>query len=100
MSEPGGLSNASNSTTLKTQCKNQNESILESGIPLQKASKQMKFSAYFIKFIGKIRCLSFQSQSVNMVSSVNKYKLSLEPDKHINDRVAKLLHQTEEALEL
>ena len=24
-------------TTLKTQCKNQNESILESGIPLQKA---------------------------------------------------------------
>ena len=34
-----------------------------------------------------------------MVSSVNKYKISLEPAKHINDRVVKLLHQTEEACE-
>ena len=34
-----------------------------------------------------------------MVSSVNKYKISLEPAKHINDRVVKLLHQTEEARE-
>ena len=34
-----------------------------------------------------------------MVSSVNKYKISLEPGKHINDRVVKLLHQTEEARE-
>ena len=34
-----------------------------------------------------------------MVSSVNKYKISLEPGKHINDRVEKLLHQTEEASE-
>ena len=52
--------------------------------------KQMKFSAYYIKLIG---------QFVNMVSSVNKYKISLEPGKHINDRVVKLLHQTEEARE-
>ena len=29
-----------------------------------------------------------------MVSSVNKYKISLEPAKHINDRVVQLLHQT------
>ena len=34
-----------------------------------------------------------------MVSSVNKYKISLEPAKHINDNVVKLLHQTEEARE-
>ena len=34
-----------------------------------------------------------------MVSSVNKYKISLEPAKHISDRVVKLLHQTEEARE-
>ena len=34
-----------------------------------------------------------------MVRSVNKYKISLEPAKHINDRVIKLLHQTEEARE-
>ena len=34
-----------------------------------------------------------------MVSSVNKYKISLEPAKHISDRVVKLLHQTEEACE-
>ena len=34
-----------------------------------------------------------------MVSSVNKYKISLEPAKHINDRVVKLLHQTEETRE-
>ena len=34
-----------------------------------------------------------------MVSSVNKYKISLEPGKHINDRVVKLLHQTVEARE-
>ena len=33
-----------------------------------------------------------------MASSVNKYKISLEPAKH-NDRVIKLLHQTEEARE-
>ena len=32
-----------------------------------------------------------------MVSSVNKYKISLEPAKHINDRVVK--HQTEDARE-
>ena len=34
-----------------------------------------------------------------MVSSVNKYKISLEPGKHISDRVVKLLNQTEEASE-
>ena len=34
-----------------------------------------------------------------MISSVNKYKISLEPAKHINDRIVKLLHQTEEARE-
>ena len=35
-----------------------------------------------------------------MVSSVNKYKISLEPTEHISDReVVKLLHQTEEARE-
>ena len=34
-----------------------------------------------------------------MVSSVSKYKISLKPAKHINDRVSKLLHQTEEARE-
>ena len=39
------------------------------------------------------------SLHVNMVSSVNKYKISLEPAKHISDRVVKLLHQTEEARE-
>ena len=33
----------------------------------------------------------------NMVSSVNKYKISLEPAKHISDRVVKLLHQAKEA---
>ena len=34
-----------------------------------------------------------------MVSSVSKYKISLEPAKNINDRVLKLLRQTEEARE-
>ena len=34
-----------------------------------------------------------------MVRSVNKYKTSLEPAKHISDRVIKLLHQTGEARE-
>ena len=34
-----------------------------------------------------------------MVSSVNKYKISLEPAEHISDKVVKLLHQTEEARE-
>ena len=34
-----------------------------------------------------------------MVSSVSKSKISIEPAKHINDRVVKLLHQTEEARE-
>ena len=34
-----------------------------------------------------------------MISSVNKYKISLEPAKHINDRVVKLLHQTVEIRE-
>ena len=34
-----------------------------------------------------------------MVSSVNKYKISLESAKHISERVVKLLHQTEEAQE-
>ena len=34
-----------------------------------------------------------------MVSFVNKYKISLEPAKHINDRVVKLLDQTVEARE-
>ena len=34
-----------------------------------------------------------------MVSSINRYKISLEPAKHVNDRVIKLLHQTEEARE-
>ena len=34
-----------------------------------------------------------------MASSVNKYKIPLEPAKHIIDRVVKLLHQTVEARE-
>ena len=34
-----------------------------------------------------------------MATSANKYKISLEPAKHISDRVVNLLHQTEEALE-
>ena len=34
-----------------------------------------------------------------MVSSVNKSKISIEPAKHISDRIVKLLHQTEEARE-
>ena len=34
-----------------------------------------------------------------MVSSVNKYKISLEPAKHISDRAVKLLHQAEGACE-
>ena len=34
-----------------------------------------------------------------MVISVNKYKISLEPAKHISDRVVKLLCQTVEARE-
>ena len=40
-----------------------------------------------------ITYLSFQHQSVNMMSSVNKYKTSLEPAEHIDERVRKLLHQ-------
>ena len=39
------------------------------------------------------------NQSVNMVSSVNKSKISLEPAKCISDGVVKLLHQTKEARE-
>ena len=34
-----------------------------------------------------------------MVSSVSKSKISVEPAKHISDRVVKLLHQTEKAHE-
>ena len=34
-----------------------------------------------------------------MVSFINKDKISLEPAKHISDRVVKLLHRTEEARE-
>ena len=34
-----------------------------------------------------------------MVSSVNKYKISLEPAEHISDKVVKLSDQTEEARE-
>ena len=34
-----------------------------------------------------------------MVSSVNKFKISLEAAKHVNDRVVKLLYQTVEAFE-
>ena len=34
-----------------------------------------------------------------MVNSVNKYKISLEPAKHICERVVKLLHRAEEARE-
>ena len=37
MSKLGGSSNAWSIKTLKTQCKSQNGSIIESGIPLQKA---------------------------------------------------------------
>ena len=97
MSKPGGPGYAWSSTTLKTQCKNQNESILESGIPLQKAFKAdevqcslnslVEYGVFHLKI------------SLNMVSSVNEYKISLEPAKHISDRVVKLLHQTEEARE-
>ena len=59
MSKPDLRSNAWSFTTLKIQCKKQNESILESGIPLQKAFKASKFSAHCIKCIGRIGCLSF-----------------------------------------
>ena len=41
-----------------------------------------------------ITYLSFQHQSVNMMSSVNKYKTSLEPAEHIDEIARKLLHQT------
>ena len=34
-----------------------------------------------------------------MMSSVNKYKISVEPAKHINERARKLLHQAVEASE-
>ena len=47
--------------------------------------------------------MSFISKSVcehYMVNSVNKYKISLEPAKHINDRVVKSLHETVEAREI
>ena len=40
-----------------------------------------------------IAYLSFQHQSLNMMNSVNKYKTSLEPAEHIDERVRKLLHQ-------
>ena len=82
MSKPGGPTNAWSSTTLKTQCKNQ-KSILESGIPLQKAFKANEVQCIF-------HLNSFQNQSVNIVSSVNKYKISLELAKHISGRVVKL----------
>ena len=52
----------------------------------------MKFSAYFIEFINRMFThLSFQHQFVNMMSSISKYKIFLEPAKHINERVRKLL---------
>ena len=41
-----------------------------------------------------ITYLSFQHQFLNMMSSVNKYKTSLEPAKHIDERARKLLHQS------
>ena len=41
-----------------------------------------------------MRYFSFLYQSVNMVSSVNRYKISLEPAKRINEKVRKLLCQT------
>ena len=34
-----------------------------------------------------------------MVTSVNKYMISLDPAKHISDKVVTLLHQTKEARE-
>ena len=34
-----------------------------------------------------------------MVTSFNRYKISLEPAKHISDKVVKFLHQTEEGRE-
>ena len=58
ISKPDLPSNAWSFTTLKTQCRNQNESILELGIPLQKAFEADEFQCIFIKFIGRIRCLS------------------------------------------
>ena len=62
-----------------------------------KAFLSQTFGTYFIKFIGKISniyiwYLSFQYQSVNMVSSVNKYKISLEPANRISEKVRPGLH--------
>ena len=49
MSKLGGPGDVWNSTTLKTQCKNPNESIFESGIPLQKTFK-----------VDKVQCIIHQ----------------------------------------
>ena len=46
-----------------------------------------------------ITYLSFQRQSVNMMSSVTKYKTSLEPAKHNDESVRKLLLQAVGACE-
>ena len=95
MSKPSGPSKDWSSTTLKIQCKNQNESILESGIALQNAFRADTSLNSLVEY----GVFHFKIKTVNMVCSVNKYKLSLEPAKHFNDRVVKLLHQTEEARE-
>ena len=56
MSKRGGPNDAWSSTIRKSRCENQNESILESGISLQKTCKvdEVHFNVYFIKFIDRV----------------------------------------------
>ena len=84
MSKPGGLSNAWSSTTLKPSVKTRLKALLSQAYISKRLLKQMKFSAYFIKFIGGIRRLSFQNQFVNKVSFVNKYKIN-QPNTLVTD---------------
>ena len=70
------------------------KAFLRQVYPSKRLLKKIKFSALITKFIDRmITYLSFQHQSVNMMSYVNKYKTSLEPAKHINERVRKLLQK-------
>ena len=71
---------------------NQNARIVESGIPLQKAFTVDDVQCIFHWIYQQnVYTSSIQHQFVNMMSSVNKYKISLEPAKHITERVRKLL---------
>ena len=65
MSKRGRPSKAWGITTLEIQCKNQNESILESGKLSKSLLQQMKFSAYFINFsVEYLHTVSFILSSV------------------------------------